>query len=271
MSPWRAGQTSPHQLSTVSPPKSVFRGRSAYTALFGTVPRPSSQPPPRKVVRSPHPLVDCRPGQPSIQAPRCAPRKPGNRVPAIHQGPAPHRPRSKSPGQGSSASRHRFKLAPRSTSYSSGTSSPRHRARSSHQVSGAPRKATRPSVPGALATRSTQGEGRLVAQAAQRPHPNCQAALHTSCGSGASRLRPAPPRPGHQKGVARYGGSLQASPRLAASQFFGRGSGALKRTSKRFAILTMPPRGCFLNELRTPLVMSSVFLLTSLFIVLRST
>ncbi|KAJ1165118.1 hypothetical protein NDU88_005547 [Pleurodeles waltl] len=63
-----------------------------------------------------------------MPSPRCAPRKPGIWVPAIHQGPAPHRPRSKSPGQGSSASHHRFKMAPRSTSYSSGTSSTRRRA-----------------------------------------------------------------------------------------------------------------------------------------------
>ncbi|KAJ1181885.1 hypothetical protein NDU88_007084 [Pleurodeles waltl] len=96
---------------------------------------------------------------------------------------------------------------------------------SSLQLSGGPRKAPRPSIPGPLATRSTQGKARPAAQAApcaaQRPHPNCWAEPCSCRGSSATRLRPVPPRPGHPKGVAQYRESLQAFPRLATSRFFG--------------------------------------------------
>ncbi|KAJ1177692.1 hypothetical protein NDU88_002944 [Pleurodeles waltl] len=123
-------------------------------------------------------------GQPSIQAPRCTPRKPVNRVPAIHQGPAPHRPRSKSPGQGSSASRHRFKMAPRSISYSSGTSSTRRRAPQLSPGIRGPQQG-----PLAISPRCPGHQEHLGGRPVSRPRPRL---TPRSCCTPTAGPRPAP-------------------------------------------------------------------------------
>ncbi|KAJ1182093.1 hypothetical protein NDU88_007288 [Pleurodeles waltl] len=193
MSPWCAGQTSPHQLSTVSPPKSLFRGRSTCTALSGTAPRPSSKPPPRTVVRSPRPLSGLQDRPAKYSSSEVCPRKPGNRVPAIHQGPAPHRPRSKSPGKGSSASRRCFKMAPRSTSYSSGTSSTRRWVPQLPPGIRGPQEG-----PSALNPRRPGNQEHPGGRPIPRPRPRLAQWPHSNC-----RAAPAPPAGATQPGSDR--------------------------------------------------------------------
>ncbi|KAJ1142907.1 hypothetical protein NDU88_009219 [Pleurodeles waltl] len=158
MSPWRAGQTSPHQLSTVNPPKSLFRGRSACTALSGTVPRPNSQPPLRTVVRSPRPLAGLQASQICIH--RGVP--PGSQVTGSplstralpHTDLAPNHQGKEAPPVATASRWH-----PEAPLTLQAPPPPGAGPHSSHQVSGGSRKAPRPSIPGALATRNTQGEG----------------------------------------------------------------------------------------------------------------
>ncbi|KAJ1205344.1 hypothetical protein NDU88_000779 [Pleurodeles waltl] len=113
--------------------------------------------------------------------------KPGNLIPAIHQGPAPHRPRSKAPGQGSSASRRRFSRAPRSTIHSSGASTTRRRAPQPPPIIGGPRKAPRPSISGALTARGAKGKARPAAQAVPRRGRTPTAGLSPAPPAGAAQ------------------------------------------------------------------------------------
>ncbi|KAJ1136503.1 hypothetical protein NDU88_002918 [Pleurodeles waltl] len=97
--------------------------------------------------------------------------------------------------------------------------------RSSHQVSGGPRKAPRPSVPGALATRSTQGEGpsrgpgRASRRAAAAPQlPACTPHLPQE------RRNPAPTgtaAPGTPEGGSAIRGKPPGLPLAGQKSIFG--------------------------------------------------
>ncbi|KAJ1155150.1 hypothetical protein NDU88_007885 [Pleurodeles waltl] len=175
MSPWRAGLISPHQLSSVGPPRSLFKGRSVCTAPSGTAPGHSSQPPPGTMVCSLCPFagLQARLGKDS-SAGVCHPeaREPDPRYPP---GPCAsptsfQSDREAPPVTSGSAGHPEAPLTPQARQ------PPGAGPCGGLQLSGGPRNAPRPLIPGALTTRGPKGKARPASQAAPHiapwPHPD---------------------------------------------------------------------------------------------------
>ncbi|KAJ1131292.1 hypothetical protein NDU88_009630 [Pleurodeles waltl] len=231
MSPWRAGLISTHQLNSVGPPGSLYQCRSACTAPSKTTPGPSSQPPSGAMVLSfrPNAELPARPSKISgtgVYNPEV--REPDPRRPP---GPAPPQSHSRAPGSRSSAGHRQSSRAPGTPFTTQAPQASGARPHSSLRSSGGPKRAPRPSNPGAPELRGPNGKARPAAQAA--PH-----AAAAPCLLGRASLlpstqhnlaQPGQPRPGHPGRAAHNGESLQASPRLATGRFFG----PRRRSAKR--------------------------------------
>ncbi|KAJ1107972.1 hypothetical protein NDU88_005357 [Pleurodeles waltl] len=244
MSPWCDGLISPHQLSSVGPPRSPFQGRSACTALSGTTPGHSSQTPPGTTVRSFRPFagLQAKLGKDS-SAGVCHPeaREPDPRYP-----PGP----CASPTSLQGAREGKLRQSPPDQQ---GTQ--KHRSllrRLNHQA------------PGPAALSSYQGAaGRLLGpqspapwpqgaprerpvprprpRLAPRPHPDCRAEPRSSRWSGATWLRPVPASPEHPGEPHDTGKASRPPPGWPQVAFSGRGGRAQTGSSWRSAILTTPP------------------------------
>ncbi|KAJ1155448.1 hypothetical protein NDU88_008178 [Pleurodeles waltl] len=151
----------------------------------------------------------------SISSPKC------NRVPAIHQGPAPHRPRSKAPGQGSSASHRQFRRAPRSTTHSSGASTTRRRAPRLSPIIRGPQEGPSALNPRRPGRKGRQGEGpsRGPGRASLRLHPNYWAEPAPPAGAaqpGSDRCR----RTQNTRGDPRDAGKASRPPQTGHRSLF---------------------------------------------------
>ncbi|KAJ1126358.1 hypothetical protein NDU88_004766 [Pleurodeles waltl] len=225
MSPWRAGLISTHQLNSVGPPKSLYQSRSLCITSFGTTPGHSFQPPPGTTGLSVRPGTDLQasPGKisgvgvynPKVQEP--SPRRP----PTL----AAHQSHSRAPNNEVSAGHRQSRWAPETPFAIQAPPACSARPLSTFRSSEGPRRAPKLSNPRAPAPGDPKGKARLAAQAAPhaalRPRPGCQAKPRSSRRRGRTRLRPAPPHPGHPVKAALHWGILQASPRLVTGRYFG--------------------------------------------------
>ncbi|KAJ1142303.1 hypothetical protein NDU88_008630 [Pleurodeles waltl] len=250
MSPWRVGLISTHQLNSVGPPRSLYQSRSACTTPFETTPGHSFQPPPVTMVLSFRPGAELQ-ASPSkkiqvfgVYNPKV--REPDPRHPPA---PAPHQSHSRAPGSGVSASHRQSRRAPETPLTAQAPQASSARPHSTLRSSGGHRRAPRLSNPRAPAPGGPRGKARLAAQAAPhaapRPHPDCRAEPRSSRRRGTTRLRPAPPRPGHPRKATQHRESLQASPRQATGRFFGPRRRSAIRNVLALRHLDHTPFGCF--------------------------